>query len=141
MPDCLSLGGDPSSTTKLYSSLPNLVHGTILFSEGSRSFRGASGLWPFAGRVLTTTAITVIAATICHQESHLFNNPPTVISNRDNISGQHQCYRTVLLRPTPSSPNPPWLQGPSSWSAVQTTPASVDAGSGVRAVMSPGATL
>lgn len=45
MPDCLSLGGNPSSSTKLYSPLPNLVHGTILCSEGSRSFRGASRLW------------------------------------------------------------------------------------------------
>lgn len=84
----------------------------------------------------TNTVITVIAAASCHQERHLLNNPPTVISNRDNISGQHRCYRTVLLRPTPSSPNPPWLQGPSSWSAVQTAPASVDARPGVRAVTS-----
>lgn len=84
----------------------------------------------------TNSIIRVIAATNCQQERHLLNNPPTVISNSDNISGQHQCYRTVLLRPTPSSPNPPWLQGQSSWSAVQTTPASVDAGSGVRAVTS-----
>lgn len=142
MPDCLSLGGNPSSLTKLYSSLPNLVHGTILCSEGSRSFRGASGLWADLLRDRESAD---------HQPSHQYfhhrhrrhqlppeksppYHPPIVISNRDDLSTEHRCYRTVLLRPTLSSPNPPWLQGPSSWSAVQPLPASVDAVPGARAV-------
>lgn len=82
MPDCLSLGGNPSSTTKLYSSLPNLVHGTILSSEGSRTFRGASGRWAQLGDVESAdhhppsnTTNTVIAATNCHQKPTL----PTVL--------------------------------------------------------------
>lgn len=83
---------------------------------------------------LTNTNITLTAATNCHQKKTAPYDPPIVISNGDDLSEQHRCYRTVLLRPTLSSPNPPWLQGPSSWSAVQPLPASVDAVPGARAV-------